>query len=124
MEQQVEFILQTFNGKAYTEEARGPRKVVEALFERMRGSRRIVLASKERDPVPKYRKPPRASINAGRSIQGTTQAYLAWAQRNNVPSVTFYDDNLGKGYARTCGKPVKFVNPTDFLGDAPEPEAE
>ena len=25
MEQQVEFILQTFNGKAYTEEARGPR---------------------------------------------------------------------------------------------------
>ena len=129
MEQQVEFILQTFNGKAYTEEARGPRKVVEALFERLRGNRRIVLASKDRPAKPVWRfgsrrGPVGVTDGSKARMHATVQAYLAWANRAAVPSLTFYRDGPGEGYARNCGKPVKFVDAADFLGDAPEPEAE
>ena len=121
-----EFRLELFDGKAYSVAAVGTLRELEQATDAARAaghkSRRITLAAKDRPAVPKYRKPPRASINADRSMHGTMQAYLAWANRAGLTAVTFYDDSLGHGYARTCGKAVKFVNPCDFLGDAPQAE--
>lgn len=121
-----QYRLELFDGKAYSVAATGTLRELEPATEQAiasgNKSRRITLAAKDRPAVPKYRKPPRASINAGRSVQGTMQAYLAWSNRAGIKTVTFYDDSLGHGYARTCGKAVKFVNPCDFLGDAPQAE--
>ena len=115
-----EFRLELFDGKAYRVAAVGKLDDVRPVSSG--GNWRITLAAKDRPAEPKYRKPPRASINAGRSVHGTMQAYLAWSNRAGIKTVTFYDDNLGHGYARTCGKAVKFVDPCDFLGDAPQAE--
>lgn len=130
MTDQAEFILETWNGTVYEPEVRGPRREIEPLFGRLRGGKRIVRADKARPAKPVlYRSNTRGlpiSVTDGCTgrLNATMQAYLAWAQRKGVPSLTFYDDSRGKGYARTCGKPHKFVNPSDFLGDAPSPEPE
>ena len=120
MEQQVEFILQTFNGKAYTEEARGPRKVVEALFERLRGNRRIVLAAKARDPVPKYRKP--TGCRSNRDADTIIGEYLTWAKDKGLPSVAVYRERWCD--VEKFGLTARYVSKADFLGDAPAAEIE
>lgn len=124
MEQQVEFILQTFNGREYEDEERGPRKVVEALFERLRGSKRIVRADKARPARPSYRKPtgPRGS---GHDADTIVAVYLTWAKLKGLPGVTCYRENGFAVYsAEKNGFGVRLVSKADFLGDAPEPELE
>ena len=124
---QREFILQTFNGREYEDEERGPRKVVEALFERLRGSRRIVLASKARPAKPSWRfgsrrGPIGVTDGSKARMQSTVMQYLDWAQRAGLRTVAVYPGTFGERNAVRFER--RAVAVSDFLGDAPAAEIE
>ena len=122
---ETQYRLELFDGKAYRVAAVGTLRELEPATELAiaagNKSRRITLAAKDRPAVPKYRKPS-GSRTSGRTAQETVEAYLQWAKSKGLKTVTVYRAVFPASLALLKHFDVRYVDVSDFLGDAPQAE--
>lgn len=126
-----EFQLEIFNGKTYEPHMRASEKRAAdnlAEFGRTIGKPwRVVLPEKAWPAKPSYR---RGTVNHPCSVtdgskartEATCCAYLAWAEKHGLKTVSVYPGSFGERNAVRFDRRV--VNVADFLGDAPVAELE
>ena len=124
MDDSRNFELQLFNGREYVTTKGGSnlRTLQSEFAAAAPATRRLVLSSKAWPARPVYRKRGGSRVG-GMSKAKTVCAYLAWAESRGVECVTFYaGDPEGKVWSARY--PVRWVDPADILGPAPEAEPE
>lgn len=120
-----EFRLELFDGKAYSVAATGTLRELEPATELAiaagHKSRRITLAAKDRPAVPKYRTPS-GSRTGSMGAKEKVEAYLQWAKSKGLKTVTVYRAVFPASLALLKHFDVRYVDVSDFLGDAPQAE--
>ena len=117
----AQYRLELFDGKAYRVAAVGTRRELEAASETATRPWRVTLASKDRPAVPKYRKPT-GSRTSGLTAKETVEAYLQWAKSKGLKTVSVYRAVFPTSLALLKHFDVRYVDVSDFLGDAPQAE--
>jgi hypothetical protein len=124
-----QFELQFFDGKKYQTKFTGTLAGVQKVFSMTRKGWRIVKSSKARPLKPVYRRPRAGRATLTRYNAGAARGeYLAWAKAKGLKSIAVYE---GVRIAYNGPKPthwqgieLRYVNASDFLGDAPAAESD
>ena len=121
-----EFQIQLFDGRAYRTTATGTNhRSLSERFYQLAGCgkpRRLVRTAKGWPLRPSYRRP---GVPKAAPVEAVITRYMDWARAAGLECVTVYreDTHHAAGAAAARGLQVRRVSRTDFLGEAPAPEA-